>query len=116
VRRIATIYAALDSSPEVKVDHLMAALAVWDYVYASSKIIFGGKVGDHISDTILDELRDVEDVGLTTSEIHELFSKNKKASQIRAALKRMSDEGWIFSRKEKGEGPGRPTIRWFISE
>jgi hypothetical protein len=115
VRRLAMIYAALDCSEEVGVAHLLAALAVWDYVFGSCKILFGGKIGDTLSDEILDALKDAGDAGLTHSEIHELFSNNKKASQIRAVLSQMESDGWIHLKKEKSKGAGRPTLRWWAN-
>ena len=36
----------LDRSGVVEVEHLRAAIAVWDYCEASAAYIFGGKVGD----------------------------------------------------------------------
>jgi hypothetical protein len=39
VLRLSTIYSALDSSPEVDVCHLQAALAVWDYCRASAPLL-----------------------------------------------------------------------------
>ena len=115
-RRLATIYALLDESPKVRVDHLFAALALWAYVYDSCRILFAGKVGDPLSDEILDALRDAGEAGLALSEIHELFSNHKRASQIRAALTKMEREGWVRSAKEKSGKAGRPTIRWWACD
>jgi hypothetical protein len=116
VRRLAMIYAALDLSEEVEVVHLMAALTVWAYVFESCKMLFGGKIGDTLSDDILDALKDAGDAGMTQSEIHELFSNNKRASLIRAALNQMESEGWIHHKKEKSGGAGPPTLRWWIND
>jgi hypothetical protein len=116
VRRLAMIYAALDLSEEVEVVHLMAALTVWAYVFESCKMLFGGKIGDTLSDDILDALKDAGDAGMTQSEIHELFSNNKRVSLIRAALNQMESEGWIHHKKEKSGGPGPPTLRWWIND
>lgn len=116
VRRLAMIYAALDCSEEVGVAHLMAALTVWAYVFESCKMLFGGKIGDDLSDDILDALKDAGDAGMTQSEIHELFSNNKKASLIRAALNKMESEGWVHHKMIKSKGPGRHTLRWWIND
>jgi hypothetical protein len=115
-RRIATTYAALDLSESVKVDHLLAAYSVWDYVFESCKIMFAGKIGNALADEILDALRDAGPAGLTQTELHELVSRNKKVSQIRSALKLLEQEEWVFSRKDTPDGKGRPAIRWFVHE
>lgn len=41
-RRIAAIYALLDESTEVRLEHLRAAFAVWRFCRDSAKFIFGG--------------------------------------------------------------------------
>jgi len=79
-------------------------------------MLFGGKIGDDLSDDILDALKDAGDAGMTQSEIHELFSNNKKASLIRAALNKMESEGWVHHKMIKSKGPGRHTLRWWIND
>ena len=55
--RLACLYALLDKSPIIKVEHLMAALAVWDYCFASARYIFGEELGNSIADEILKLLK-----------------------------------------------------------
>ncbi len=57
VMRLATIYALLDKSAVVRAEHLMAALAVWEYAEQSAKYIFGSALGDPTADAILRALR-----------------------------------------------------------
>ena len=45
VMRLATIYALLDKSAVVRPEHLMAALAMWEYAEQSAKYIFGNCAG-----------------------------------------------------------------------
>ena len=42
VRRLALLYAMLDQSEDIRVEHLRAALALWWYCEESARVIFGG--------------------------------------------------------------------------
>ena len=42
VLRLSLIYALLDGSNKIEFGHLQAALAAWDYCFASAQYIFGG--------------------------------------------------------------------------
>ena len=59
VLRLSLIYALLDETEvkrtdtAIRVPHLLAALAVWDYCKASAYQIFGDAVGDPIADRLL---------------------------------------------------------------
>jgi len=50
VRRLAVLYALLDRQPIVGIEHLRAALALWDYSERSAAHIFGAVIGDRIAD------------------------------------------------------------------
>src|SRR5215213_5585833 len=86
VRRFATIYAALDCSPEVKITHLLAGLALWDYSKQSAYLIFQGKTGDEIADEILQALQASDEEGMSRNDLINYFNRNVKAARIRAAL------------------------------
>ena len=53
VMRLACLYALLDMSVVVRQPHLEAALAVWSYVEASVRHVFGNALGDACADEIL---------------------------------------------------------------
>ena len=108
VRRLATIYAVLDRSEEVRCAHLLAGLAVWQYSEESARLIFGDLSGDYVADEILESLRAVYPDGLTRTEISGLFSNNMPARRIAAALKDLEARGKIRREKLKQEGAGRP--------
>ena len=57
VIRLAMIYAALDNSNTIRLPHLRAAVAAWDYAEASAVHIFGQSLGDPLADDILRTLR-----------------------------------------------------------
>jgi hypothetical protein len=85
VMRLALLYALLDESDAIKVEHLNAALAVWEYAQASARYIFGSAVGDPIADDILRSLR-ANPEGLSRTDISNLFKRNRDAQTIGRAL------------------------------
>ncbi|HLH23488.1 MAG TPA: hypothetical protein VK066_13280 [Chloroflexota bacterium] len=84
VTRIACLYAILDQSGTVRVEHLLAALAVWEYCEASAAYIFGDSTGDPVADTILRALRNSGPLDRTA--ISTLLGRNVRASSIDPAL------------------------------
>ena len=113
-RRLATVYAVLDLSPEVRVPHLLAALALWQYSEASAHRIFGDRTGDALADELLEALRDAGETGMTRSEIYDLFGRNRRRNHLGAVLRGLKEQGRVRMEKEKQEGAGRPTERWFL--
>ncbi len=116
VRRLATVYAVLDLSPEVRVAHLLAALALWQYSEASAYRIFGDRTGDQLADDLIEALKDAGDVGMTRAEIYDLFGRNQRRDRLGAVLRGLRDRGRARMEKEKPDGPGRPTERWFLAD
>ena len=114
VRRIATVYAVLDLSEHVKVAHLLAALAVWQYCEQSAYLIFRDRTGDRLTDELLEVLKDVGEDGMTRSEIHDYFGRNQRSARLGSVLRDLQRAGLVRMEKEKTDGPGRPTERWFV--
>jgi hypothetical protein len=113
VRRFATIYAALDCSPEVKICHLLAGLALWDYSKQSAHLIFKGKTGDDIADEILSLLQATGDEGLSRTQIYNHFGRNVRSGRIRAALLQLKEDGWARVEMIPTGKPGPNEERWF---
>ena len=112
VMRLACVYAVMDLSPLIRAEHLLAALAVWDYAEASAQRIFGNALGDPIADEILRALRAAPG-GLTRSFLlRDLFGRNQKAGTIARSLALLAEQGLAMSTQEKGTG-GRPAECWF---
>jgi DNA-binding transcriptional ArsR family regulator len=109
--RLACIYALLDSCDTVKADHLMAALAVWQYCEDSARFIFGDALGDATADEILRELRSHPE-GMTRTDIREHFKRNKTSAEISRALGILQEYGLARFEREQGE-QGRPSERWY---
>jgi hypothetical protein len=112
VQRLSCIYALLDLSSEVKIEHLKAALAVWSYAEASVRRIFGNALGDPVADQILEALASVGSEGLTRTDISQLFQRHQTAARIDVALNYLLKLDRIF--KVKVETPGRPLERWLL--
>ena len=114
VMRLSVLYAVLDMSPVVKIEHLKAALAVWDYCQRSAEYIFGNSLGNRTADTLLAELRQRSDVGLTRTEmLHQVFGRNKSAGEIADALGLLRDNGLAHRQDDLDPETGRGTERWF---
>ena len=113
VLRISLIYALLDGAPQVRREHLDAALEVWRYCEDSAKYIFGDFLGDPVADEILRGLR-AKPTGMTRSEINALFGRNKSAGEITRAL--MVLNKGTLARFEKEPTDGRSTERWFAMQ
>jgi len=108
--RLALIYALLDASDQIDLEHLEAALAVWTYAEASSAWIFGDSLGDPTADDIWTLARTRPD-GISRTEVRDLFSRNKKAREIDRALGALEDAGRL-QRRADSDGRGRPAEVW----
>jgi hypothetical protein len=112
--RLSCLYALLDCSTSVRAEHLIAALAVWQYCESSCRFIFGDALGDATADEIIRELRQ-RPQGLTRNEIREHFNRNKSSAEIGRALGVLQDYGLARVERVRGdEGQGRPAERWFV--
>ena len=90
--RIALLYALLDCSDVIQLEHLEAALAFWHYSAASARWVFGDSIGDPTADEIWALARERHD-GITRTDVSNLFSRNKKAREIDRALQALIDAG-----------------------
>ena len=109
VMRLACAYALLDQSRDVRVEHLKAALAAWDYIVASAKFIFGDSLGDPMADELLRALRGSSE-GLSRTAINGLFSGHRASQQIGRALGVLVERGLVHC--EPVVTGGRPAEVW----
>jgi len=110
--RLAMIYALLDQKDEIDLDHLRAALAVWEYCEASAAYIFGRLLGDPVADEIERALHQADGAGLTRTAIRDLFGRNQSTERIGAALALLVTKGRARPEQAKPNG-GRPAETWF---
>ncbi|MBA2453560.1 MAG: DUF3987 domain-containing protein [Chloroflexia bacterium] len=115
VCRLSLIYALMDYSPVIRVDHLEAAVAVWDYAQASVESIFGDLTGDDVSDRILDALRTEGEQ--TRTQLYDAFGRNVPSARIGHSLTLLHEGGKITVWKQKSQpGGGRPSTIYRLVE
>jgi hypothetical protein len=110
VSRLYPTYALTDGGSVVEVDHLRAAIALWDFSARCVNHIFGGTTGDLIADRVLQELA----LGpLTRWEIHDqVFCRNVGSLQLEQAGRLLERRGLIVRERVSTGGRGRPPERW----
>jgi hypothetical protein len=113
VIRIALTYAVLDDSSVIDLPHLRAALAVWDYCEQSACQIFGDALGDPIADAILVALQQTGGVGLSRTDIRDLFGRNCSGDRLDVALALLKTRG--RARTEMRTTGGRPSETWVLT-
>jgi hypothetical protein len=109
VLRLSAIYAAMDSTSVIGLPHLQAALAVWDYCYASASLLFGMSTGDPIADRIRQAI-EASNEGLSKYQIRRLFHGHVEANRIDAALGTLVALGALTNHSQPTGG--RPSTHW----
>ena len=114
VVRLSVLYALLDGSRTIRLPHLQAALALWQYADESARIIFGATPVDPLPGKVLEKLLAAGARGATRTDLQAAFHRNLPGPEIVMALGTLRDQGkaWHF-REDSG---GRPRERWFASE
>lgn len=108
VLRLSLLCALLDGASAIGTDHLLAALALWDYCEASTRYIFGDATGDPIADRILAALR--TDGPMDQTDISDLFGRHVRGARLERAQEALLAAGLIHKIQEKSGG--RPRIVW----
>jgi hypothetical protein len=114
VVRLALIYALWEGSRQIGIEHLTAALAVWEFCSASVEYVFGDSLGDPIADAILAALKTAGPAGSTRTDLRDLFSRHVPANQIARALGELSRRGLAIALKGGSTG-GRPAEAWALT-
>ena len=112
VIRLALIYALVDCSKVIRLEHMRAALAVWDYCCASAKLIFVGAKEEPVPDPLW--LRILNSIGATPgisrSDLLRAF-RLTSADEMESTLKSLEAAGNAYRLKKQTEG--RPAEHWF---
>jgi len=103
------IYALLDKSRLIRLEHLEAALAVWSYCAASARFIFGDTIGLPEADFILNILRQNSE-GLTRTQISASLGRHRNSNQIENALQTLKSR--TLAEASMIETEGRHAERW----
>jgi hypothetical protein len=110
--RLACVYALLDLSDVVRAEHLLAALALTDYVDRSVRHVFGDALGDPVADELLRQLRGCPD-GLTRTQIRDFYGRHQSGERLARALGLLLKHR--LARRELRETGGRPAEYWFAT-
>ena len=110
VVRLALIYALLDHSETIGLEHLEAGLAVWRYSAATASWIFGESLGDPTADEIWAATKE-RPGGVTRTEVSDMFSRNKKRREIERALGVLEEAGRL-RRDTRQPDRGRAAEVW----
>jgi hypothetical protein len=110
VRRLAAIYALMQTSDRIRTRHLAAALALWDYCFASAKFIFNGRSVSNLEDKLLSMLKSSRS-GITRTQISDALQRHATSDAIDRALFALSEKGRANMQTEQSRG--RPIKRWF---
>ncbi len=103
VMRIACIYAVLDLSNVIRVEHIRAALALWEYCERSARHIFGDALGNPVADELLKLIRNSPG-GVTRTQIRDFFGRHKSSHHIDRALTNLLEQKLIGGCKEETGG------------
>jgi hypothetical protein len=111
VLRMSSVYALLDESDVITVDHLAAALMLWRFSEASAAYVFGDSLGDPVADSILGSLHEHPD-GLSRTQMRDLFHRNHSTTEIAKALKTLAGNGLAkqLEKESTGKQGRRPEI------
>jgi hypothetical protein len=107
--RLAMLYALLDAKPEIGLEHLQAALALWSYCQRSVEWLFAEGASD-VAGRILEVLR-AHPEGLSKRELFALFDRNINAADLNDALRQLENAG--TAELVQMQTAGRPSDRWF---
>ena len=110
VIRLALIYTLADGEQHIGVEHLSAALALWDYAARSATWALQGATGDPLAEQIHAALQQHHPAGLTRTKISDALQHNRPATEIQQALDQLS----LAGRATRSEVPtaGRPAELW----
>lgn len=105
--RLSVVYALLDGSNLIDIEHLEAAYAVWQYCEASAVYVFGDRLGDDIADRLLEALREVGPAGMDGTAQRAVFSGHLPGKRLAHARAELEQLGLAVTRTENTAGRPR---------
>lgn len=112
--RLSVLYALLDGSKVVDIEHLEAAWAVWQYCEASAVFVFGDRLGDDIADRLLEALRAAGTDGLDGTAQRDVFGRHVPGKRLAQARTELEQLGLVHNRTESTGG--RPRVITYASD
>jgi hypothetical protein len=107
--RLALLYALLDGTEQIQLQHLNAALALWGYAARSANWALDHATGDPLAEQIHAALIRSPD-GLTRTQIRDLCQRNLPADRVEQALQTLAATG--RAHRGKTLTAGRPAELW----
>lgn len=114
VLKIALILSLSDSSTEIRAEHLEASKKFWDLCEASCMHVFGDFKISRDATRLLLELKS-RPLGMTRTEISQLFQNNRKKRQIDSVLSELRNQESVVSFLHKPPSK-KPAEIWFLEE
>jgi hypothetical protein len=114
VLRLGALYAVMDCSQTVSVDHLRAALAFWQYAEDSATVIFGNASGDGAKDRILAAVRAAGASGLSRTEVSGAVGRHVPADRLDMILDSLVQSGQVG--RHDVETGGRPQTIYTVPQ
>lgn len=108
VLRLSLVYALLDGSNMIDVDHLDAGWSVWCYCRDSARYIFGDSLGDEVADRLLAAVRNAGSDGLDGAAQSAVFARHVSAKRLEAARQVLLARHLVV--QTKVETDGRPRM------
>ncbi len=105
--RLSVTYALLDGSRTIRLDHLEAAYAVWQYCRDSAAYIFGDTTGDEIADRLFAGLVQADPNGLDGTQQGNLFAKHVSSAKLEHARGVLESRGLATTATEPTGGRPR---------
>jgi len=105
VARLSALYALFALRRGIEVEHLISALAVWEYCTRSVEVVFAGRTGLDVADRIKAEM--LPGQALTLGELRQqVFHNHVSAGKLQDALRLLVELGEV--RLEPRSTGGRP--------
>lgn len=105
--RLSVLYALIDGTGRIGVEHVEAGHALWRYCEASAAYVFGDSIGDEVADRLLAALRSAGPEGLDGTQQRDVFARHVSAKRIAAARELLEARRLAATRTEQTGGRPR---------
>jgi hypothetical protein len=114
--RLSNMYATASRNPQVDLEHLLAAEALWKYSEACALQIFGVEELSREADLLLGYLRSLSGDKMSRTLIqNRVFHNHKTGTEITALLRILHDKGLVQYTTERIEN-GNTIEQWFATK
>jgi hypothetical protein len=115
ILRLSLIYALLDGSSVIERQHLVAALAVWNYSVGSVRHLFGDSIGNNVADRIREQLSSVYPKQEERNKFYKWFGGHVTSKELTTAIKLLLEMDAIEQSIQKTAGRSKELYRLKLS-